>query len=107
VPRVSWDEVVHPVLNEKYGRALGIEPPQMLVLVLHKSTAELIEREGKEVVERTGATGLDIFRCFEGVYCRYMNPDYIRRIFAHLRGMHTTASTSKPVDDQRVSQAEK
>ena len=83
VPRLTGDEVLHPVLDAKWSETLGIERDQMIVLPMHRMLAAQISRELGDLSRRESYPW-PLDEC-ERIYCRYLHRDYVARIFKHLR----------------------
>jgi hypothetical protein len=85
VPRVAWDEVVHPLISGLYADALGVHPEATVVLPMHRLMARDIERDVARSIDAAAATPEEMIASFERLYRRYINPDYARRLFDHIR----------------------
>ena len=81
VPRLHWEDVVSPVLSERYTRLLHIPTDEVVVLVMPRVLARQIQAE----CERILGMGDDILRAHERIYARYFDPEYTHRIFEQLR----------------------
>jgi hypothetical protein len=95
VPRLNWDEVLHPIFNSKRGSILGIGVDEMIVLPMHKMIATQIEQQAAEALKQEGVTAKNIFDSYEQIYNRHFNSDYMRRVFDHLRGLQQISAHNK------------
>jgi hypothetical protein len=95
VPRLNWDEVLHPIFDSEHGGVLGIEAEEMIVLPMHKMMANQIERQAAEALTQRDITTENIFDLYEQIYNQHFNSDYMHRVFDRLRGLRAVKRSCK------------